>query len=133
MTGVARLTYGAFALTSTALRFDWPDALVRSVEILHVLLYWIPPLLFATAAWLALVPVLRELPPDGGLLALLAVAGCMYLGVFPRADFNHLMNVYQPLVALGAVVGQRVLSSGPASRRARRGVLVVAGGALLGA
>ncbi len=133
MAGLGRLTYGASALTHTALRFDWPVPLVRSVEILHVLLYWIPPLLFAAGAWLMLAPTIRGLPPDGGGLALLAVAGSVYLGVFPRADFNHLVNVYQPVVALGAVVGARVLAGGPASARWPRRAVVAAGGALLAA
>jgi hypothetical protein len=133
MDGIGRLTYGAFSFTGTALRFDWPKALVRSVEILHVLLYWIPALLFAAAAWLALVPAFRGLPPDAGLVALLAVSGSVFLGVFPRADFNHLLNVYQPVVALGAVVGARLLGGGPASRRWPRRALVAGGGALLAA
>jgi hypothetical protein len=133
MPGIGRFTYGAHSFSATALRFDWPDPLLRAVEILHVLLYWIPPLLFGTAAWLALGPALRGRPAEGGLLALLAFAGLVYLGVFPRADFNHLMNVYQPVVALGAVVVERLLArrAGPAG--ARRRVLVASGGALLGA
>jgi hypothetical protein len=133
MAGLGRLTYGSYSLTSTAMRADWPAALVRGVEILHVLLYWIPPLLLAAGAWLALVPLFRGLPPEGGHLALLAVAGFVYLGVFPRADFNHLMNVYQPVVALGAVVLARVLAGGPASARWPRRALVAGGGALLAA
>ncbi len=131
MAGTGRMTYGAFALSHTALRFDWPLALVRSVEILHVLLYWIPPLLFATAAWLGLSPLARGLPPDAGLLSLLAVSGLVYLGVFPRADFNHLVNVYQPVVALAAVVGQRLLADASALVRRLRWPLAGAGGALL--
>jgi hypothetical protein len=133
MAGVGRLTYGAYALSNTALRFDWPVPLVRAVEILHVLLYWIPPALFATAAWIALVPVVRGLPSDGGLLALLAVAGFLFLGVFPRADFNHLVNVYQPVVALGAVVVERVFARGPGSARLPNRTGLAAGGALLAA
>ena len=133
MSGIGRLTYGAYALSHTALRFDWTAALVRSVEILHVLLYWMPPLLFATAATLALGPVLRGRPPDGGLLAVLAFAGLVYLGVFPRADFNHLVNVYQPVVALGAVVAHRLLARGGGFGGVPRRALVSSGAALLGA
>jgi hypothetical protein len=133
MAGVGRLTYGAYALSNTALRFDWPVPLVRAVEILHVLLYWIPPVLFATAAWLALAPVLRGLPSDGGVLVLLAVTGFLFLGVFPRADFNHLVNVYQPVLALGAVVAERVFGRGPGSPRLQRRAGIAAGGALLAA
>jgi hypothetical protein len=133
MPGIGRYTYGAHAFSATALRFDWPDPLLRAVEILHVLLYWIPPLLFGTAAWLALGPALRGRPPDGGLLALLAFAGLLYLGVFPRADFNHLMNVYQPVVALGAVVAARLLGRRAAPAGARRRALVASAAVLLGA
>lgn len=133
MSGVGRLTYGAYAFSHTALRFDWPAPLVRAVEILHVLLYWFPPLLFATAGWLALRPAVRGAPPDGALLALLAFCALVYLGVFPRADLNHLLNVYQPVVALGAVVAARLVARpGGAGPGARRG-LVASGAALLGA
>ncbi len=131
--GIGRFTYGAQGLSETALRFDWPDWWVRCVEILHVLLYWIPPLLFGTAAWLALGPALRGRPPDGALLALLAFAGFVYLGVFPRADFNHLVNVYQPIVALGAVVSGRLLARRAGPGHGYRWALVASGGALLGA
>ncbi len=130
--GIGHYTYGAWAWSHTALRFDWPGPLVRGVEILHVLLYWLPPLLFATAAWLSLAPALRGRAPDGGLLGLLAFAALLYLGVFPRADFNHLMNVYQPIVVLGAVVAQRLLARAPARARAPRRVLAASGLALLG-
>jgi prepilin signal peptidase PulO-like enzyme (type II secretory pathway) len=106
---------------------------VRCIEILHVLLYWMPPVLFGTAAWLALRPASRGRPPDAALLALLAFAGFVYLGVFPRADFNHLANVYQPIVALGAVVAARLLARSALRGHALRRALVASGGALLGA
>jgi hypothetical protein len=38
----------------------------------------------------------------GGLLSVLSVCFFLFLGVFPRADFNHLINVYQPVVIAGA-------------------------------
>lgn len=133
MEGPGRLTYGAFPLTHTAMRFDWPTALVRGFEVLHVLLYWLPPLLFAGALGLALAPLTRGEPLDGGLAALLAVAGCVFLGVFPRADFNHLMNVYQPVVALAAVVAHRLLGARGALPRLPRRLLLGAAGGLLGA
>jgi hypothetical protein len=127
MAGSGRLTYGGFGFSHTALRFDWPRPLVRSIEILHVLLYWIPPAVFAAAGWIALAPLSRGRPPDAGVSALLAVAGLVYLGVFPRADFNHLMNVYQPLVALAAVVGARLLAGAPVTSPWRRALVASAG------
>jgi hypothetical protein len=110
MAGQGRLTYGAFALTNAALRFDWPFALVRGVEGLHVLLYWLPPLCFGAGAVLALRPQRPGARLDGGLAAALALTGMLFLGVFPRADFNHLMNVYQPVLVAAPVVAQRLLS-----------------------
>jgi len=133
MAGSGRMTYGSFGLLHTAMRFDWLAAVVRGLEMLHVLLYWIPPLVFAAALWLACAPMLRGLPPDAGLATLLGFAGLLFLGVFPRADLNHLMNVYQPVVALGAVVVQRLLAAGPAAARGPRRLFVAAGGALAAA
>ena len=133
MTGSGRLTYGSFGLTHTAMRSDWLWVFVRGLEILHVLLYWIPPLVFATASWLAFSPLLRGLPADGGLATLLAFAAFLFLGVFPRADLNHLMNVTQPVLALAAVVVQRLLAAGAAASRRPRRVFGTLGGVLAGA
>jgi hypothetical protein len=108
MAGSGRLTYGAFALTNAALRFDWHPVLVRGIEMLHVLLYWLPPLTFALAALLVLTPLFRGRSTDTGLAAALAVAGLVFLGVFPRADYNHLVNVYQPVVVVGVVTLHRL-------------------------
>jgi hypothetical protein len=130
MAGLGRLTYGAFAFTHTAMRFAWPDSLVRAMEILHVLLYWLPPLVFATALCVAILPAIRGLPLDGALAAMLAVSGLVYLGVFPRADFNHLVNVYQPVLVLAAVVLHRLLPP-RGVRRSLPGRCVLAAGALL--
>jgi hypothetical protein len=109
MAGLGRLTYGAFALTNTALRFNWHPYLVRGVELLHVLMYWIPPVFFAAAAWLVLRPLRRGRSLDAGLASALAVGGLLFLGVFPRADYNHLVNVYQPVLVVAVVVIHRLV------------------------
>ena len=130
MAGSGGLTYGSFAFLHTSLKLG-PAA--RGLEILHVLLYWIPLLVFAAALGLVGAPLLRQLPVDAGLATLLACASLLFLGVFPRADLNHLMNVLQPTVALGAVVAQRLLASGAADRRWPRRILVGSGGLLAAA
>jgi hypothetical protein len=118
-----RLTYGAYALTNAALRFNWHPVLVRGIEMLHVLLYWLPPLVFTLAAVLVFAPLHRGRPPDTGLAAALAVGALVFLGVFPRADYNHLSNVYQPAIVVGVVtihrLGTRIFSARSASRSPR--------------
>ena len=101
--GWGRMTYGAYGLNHGGMRFLWPRFLVRGVELLHVLLYWLPPIAFA-AGGAFLLRSLRQGRLDGGLAALLAVGGSLFLGVFPRADLNHLVNVYQPVIVVAAVV-----------------------------
>ena len=118
MAGCGRLTYGAWAFTHTALRFDWPRPLVRGIEQLHVLLYWLPPAFLVAGAALAFAARDARRRFDAGLLAATAVAGLLFLGVFPRADFNHLLNVLQPSIVIGAVVSARALAQ--AKRRPRR-------------
>lgn len=118
MLGRGRYTYGAFAFNHTTLSLSRSLYLIRGVEILHVLLYWIPPLFFAAAG--LLVWRSRGSRLDGGLASVLAMAGCVFVGVFPRADFNHLMNVYQPFVVLVVVVVHRLAglrSAHPAALR----------------
>jgi hypothetical protein len=104
MGGLGRLTYASFALSNTSMRFDWPGPLLRGVEVLHVLLYWAPPLIFAAGAVRLWRSWRRERRLDAGLASLLSVCGLLFLGVFPRADYNHLMNVYQPVVLAAVVV-----------------------------
>ncbi len=123
MAGAGRLTYGAWAFTHTALRFDWPRPLVRGIEWLHVILYWLPPGFLAGAAALAFAARDARRRFDAGLLAAVAVAGAVFLGVFPRADFNHLVNVLQPTIIVAAVVSARALAR---ARRRPRGVFAVA-------
>ena len=110
MSGLGRLTYGAWAFTHTALRFDWPRPLVRGIEQLHVLLYWLPPAFLVAGAALAFAARDTRRRLDGGLFAATAVAGLLFLGVFPRADYNHLLNVLQPSIVIGAVVSAHALA-----------------------
>lgn len=127
---VDRLTYGASALSQARHPFFWWYE-PRFLERVHVLLYWIPPLLFPAGAAIALRPLRSRRPIDGGLLALLFVSGFVFLGVFPRADFNHLLNVLQPLLIAGVVVVHRLAVLFPAPRPLALRVGAWIGGALL--
>ncbi len=100
------------------------------VERMHVLYYWAPPIILFVGAALCYRPE-RERVVDAGLFSLVAVAGGVFLGVFPRADFNHLANVYQPIVLAGVVVTHRLLLPGEGGRSPLAKVL--AGVALFGA
>jgi hypothetical protein len=109
LVGTQRLTYGSYPL--------------------HVFLYLWPPLLFATAAILVgnsprsrgaldrrLAEILLGQSPqprgalDRRLLATLIFCLILFLGVFPRADSNHLMHVYQPVILLSALVFHRLIT-----------------------
>ncbi len=105
--GAGRFTYGAYPMLKTGLHLRWAAGSIQFVEQLHVVLYWVPVLVFALASVLVARSLSRR-SLDVGLASVLAVAGLVFLGVFPRADFNHLMNVYQPVVLLGVIVTQRV-------------------------
>jgi len=116
-------TYGAQPVYRTVS----PGGLVADLGVidrLHVILYWIPPLIFAAGAVLAPRPeessgtdtdtdteAGRAL--DGRLTAVLSVTFFLYLGVFPRADFNHLINVYQGVVVASVVVVYALLRRYP--------------------
>ncbi|MBW2726025.1 MAG: glycosyltransferase family 39 protein [Deltaproteobacteria bacterium] len=103
------MIYGAQPLYRTPM----PDGIIntiRLIERLHVLLYWFPPLIFIMGCTLALgsskesqglETQSRARPIRGELLGVLLVCFAVFLGVFPRADFNHLMNVYQAVVIAG--------------------------------
>lgn len=103
------MIYGAQPIYRTPI----PDGFVgatRLIERLHVLLYWIPPLIFIMGCTLALgnsnvsddrATQTRAPRIHGGLLSVVLFCFCVFLGVFPRADFNHLINVYQPVVIAG--------------------------------
>jgi len=108
MNGPGRMTYGSYAFNASIHDAPWPRGLFRSVEILHVLLYWIPVGVFAVGALLLLRGRRDKASLDAGLVAVLLMAAFIFLGVFPRADLNHLLHVYQPVVVAGAVVAFHV-------------------------
>jgi len=124
-TGVERLTYLSYAMLHAP-----PIAFLHFLQItdrLHVLLYWLPPLFILIGLGIVFfgnrddiaapdtdsnVQVVSQNRSRGRLdiplLALLCGCGFVFLGVFPRADFNHLVNVYQPVIVIMTVVVHRV-------------------------
>lgn len=98
---VGGLVYMAVPVTATAVPSHWPGWAISLVVLLHIALYWIPAFAFAGLG-LHAIRRLRLRPgfPERALLATGVFAGAYFLGVFPRADFNHLINVYQPVLAL---------------------------------
>ncbi len=106
------MTYGAQPIYRAPIPPGFVES-ARLIERMHVLLYWFPPLIAILGTTLALTgrderaaartkndgPLLH-----GGLVSVLLVAFFVFLGTFPRADFNHLINIYQPVVIAGAVV-----------------------------
>jgi hypothetical protein len=77
-----------------------------AIHLLHALLYWLPPAVLV--AGLALC--VRRGGLDGPLFLSTVFSGLLFLGVFPRADFTHLVTVYQPLFVTAALVWQRATS-----------------------
>ena len=77
------------------------------VHVLHAVLYWLPPLLLAAGVALGVRFEGRRAKLDGPLLASTVLSGWIFLGVFPRADYTHLVTVYQPLLVTGALVWHR--------------------------
>ena len=96
-TAESRLTYLSFAKLNTPSLPLLQSG--RLAERLHVLLYWIAPGILLLGLLLSTARIFQK----GGrnysaFFTCFAVAGSVFLGVFPRADFNHLVNVYQPIV-----------------------------------
>jgi hypothetical protein len=91
----------------------WPKFLVSTVKSLLALLYWLPPLVMLGASVLFAVDVRakRADGPDHALPVVAIFASFVFLGVFPRADYNHLINVYQPMLILLVVFSERLVSS----------------------
>jgi hypothetical protein len=97
------MIYMAVPVTATSVPMRWAPSAVSLVVILHVALYWIPAFAFAGFGLRGLRRLRRQCPlSERTLLATVVFAGAYFLGVFPRADFNHLINVYQPVLAVVA-------------------------------
>lgn len=98
-TGESRLTYLSYAnLNTVSLSGLQP---FRIAERLHLLLYWIAPLIILTGCICAFVRGHQNgRRIDSALFTCALMSGCTFLGVFPRADFNHLVNVYQPIIVM---------------------------------
>ncbi|MFP6641107.1 MAG: glycosyltransferase family 39 protein [Myxococcota bacterium] len=107
-TAETRLTYLSYAkLNTPPILFFQPN---RLAERLHVLLYWIAPLVLTTGLVCAALRGRRKgQVVDSPLFTCIAVGGFTFLGVLPRADFNHLVNVYQPIVVAAPLVVWAVL------------------------
>lgn len=106
--GSARWTYGPMAMVGGFQLFA-ERALLQQTERLLALIYWFPPALIVGGALLSLRKRVSGGQLDGPLLAITICAAFYFLGVFPRADFNHLINVYPPILILGAAVTHRLM------------------------
>ena len=125
--GVEKFTY----LSYPALHTPTPPGTGDFVSRLHVLLYWLAPLLLIIAAWVSVLSGRSQGKRlDWALFTVTAAAGTIFLGVFPRADFNHLINVYQPILVLAPLVVHRLMGLLASRPPALRG-LVAAGAAAL--
>ena len=105
---------------------------LTEIRVLHAILYWLPPLVLAAGLVLSLLPKSPERPIDGELFVSTALSGLLFLGIFPRADFTHLVTVYQPLLVTGALVAHRVISRLPERLPSWTWVPVTSGVALFG-
>jgi len=117
--GFGNLTYLCYAMLHSS-----PVPLLhafRGVQRMHVLLYWLAPLTFAIGGVLAIWPRDRtEFRVDVPLLTLTSTCGFLFLGVFPRADFNHLMNVYQSVIVAGLPIAANLLGRMATHSRTKR-------------
>lgn len=106
-TGVEKLTYLSYSILNSP-----PVPVLGSgqfVQRLHVLLYWLAPLILGIGfvlSWISGRAAGKRI--DAALFGVSAAAGLIYLGVFPRADFNHLINVYQPILIAAPLIAQRL-------------------------
>lgn len=108
--GPQRLTYGSYPLANTPSMRTASAGALWLIKRQHVFLYLWPPFLFAITAALAAVSSRRPVGLDRPLLASLLFTVALFLGVFPRADSNHLMHVYQPVILLSAIAFHRLIS-----------------------
>jgi len=105
------LTYLPYALHNTPSLLQWPGILVAWVESISVLLYWIPPMALAAGAVVAARRRRSMSAAERKTVTLTVFVAMFFLGVFPRADFNHLINVMQPAVALSVSLAALALGN----------------------
>lgn len=97
----AGMIYMAVPITATSVPMRWPSSAVSLTVVLSVALYWIPVFGFAGFGLHGLLRLRRQPAfSERALLATVVFAAVYFLGVFPRCDFNHLINVYQPVLAM---------------------------------
>lgn len=103
-------------LSAPMMRAMMADEFSHRVETLvltlHTLLYWLPWLAFASAAAAAVRAVVRRSATHRTIVSVGTFAAVYFLGVFPRADFNHLVNVYQPVLVLMVCGASRLFAAG---------------------
>lgn len=103
------LVYLPPLLFTTGGLLAWSESVLTTVKALDVLLYWLPPALLVGGVVAGVWPG-RGAERDRALLVIVVFAAFLFLGVFPRADFNHLSNVYQPFLILAVVLVQRLVA-----------------------
>ncbi len=97
-------------LFMTGVMLSWPAWILTTVKTLDGVLYWLPAALLAGGVVAARKRRSRGAELDRSLLVIVVFAAFLFLGVFPRADFNHLVNVYQPFLILSVVLVQRLVA-----------------------
>jgi hypothetical protein len=122
-------TYGSQRYLTTQLRHDLPAFWRNQLVHLHMALYWMVPAVVAGLAASGLADRLRRRDGGDARLGLAIFAGLVWLGLFPRADYNHLLNIYPPALVAAVVA----VSPGKGDRRRRFRPVAWAAGALLSA
>ncbi len=103
-----------------------------TIHLLHAVLYWAPPAILLLGVALGIRRRNGRVELDAPLLATTAFSGFLFLGIFPRADYTHLVTVYQPLLVTGALVWHRAAQRLPERTPTWAWVPVAGGVALLG-
>lgn len=122
------LLYMAVPMMRPAVLGGWPAFAIQAAAAMHVALYWLPWLAFTTAGVHAVVQAARHQVRNRALVSTAIFAATFFLGVFPRADFNHLINVYQPVLVLLVALAANLFGGGLSPRSGTVLRLVAAGG-----
>jgi hypothetical protein len=104
--------YRAVPMSVTDISSRWPGWALWIVDLLHWGLYWLPPALslgVLVRTWRCRE---RASIQDRALLAISAFSLIYFLGVFPRADLNHLINVFQPMLCLATATAAVAFGAG---------------------